>query len=312
LQQRLRYARENAVSQRETLDIVIAREDAGLVPLLDVSQARTNLAITESSIPRLEAALERARNRLAVLLGQAPGSLDEMLEQDSVIPAPSTDVALALPAELLRRRPDVRRSERNIAAQTAQIGVATAALYPSFSLSGDLILEATDFGDLDRNESFGWSLVPGMQWSLFTGGKVRGLIQAEEARTAQAVAEYEKTVLNALAEVENSLVALRQEEMRQDLLQTAVTSAQQSVELVHTQYIEGLTDFQNYLDSQRALFNQQDQLATSRGQVVKNLVFLNRAMGGGWSLEEGPQVESRDDLAVQGDSEPAGESGEGE
>ncbi len=286
LQSRLAFARRNVASQQETMGIVMAREDAGLVPLLDVSRARSNLANTEAVIPQLEAALEQARNGLAVLLGQWPGSLDAEL---AVVPErnnPETGVLLDLPVDLLRRRPDVRASERDLAVQTARIGVAAADLYPSFSLTGALTLQAGRFGDLGESDSMGWSLAPGVRWNLFSGGKIRGLIAVEEARARQALAAYEKNVLTALAEVESALVALRNEEERRDLLVMAVEAAQQSVDLVHTQYLEGLTDFQSYLDAQRVLFNQQDQLATSRGQVLTHFVNLNRALGGGWSLDE--------------------------
>ena len=287
LQERLVYAHDNAESQRETLEVVEARLDAGLVPALDVARARSNMANTLAAIPQLEIALEEARNTLAILLGLMPGSLDARLEWNSgVIPAPPTDLAMDLPAELLRRRPDVRRGERQLAAQTARIGVATADLYPSFSLGGNLVLQATEFGDLGNSDSFGWSLVPGVRWPLFTGGKIRGQIQAEEYKTDQALAAYRRTVLFALAEVENSLVALRQEEIRRERLATAVEASQQSVELVHTQYISGLTDFQSYLDAQRSLTSQQDSYAVSQGQVVGNLILLNRALGGGWTLDD--------------------------
>lgn len=286
IQTRLDFAHSNVKSQRETLDIVLAREDAGLVPMLDVSQARSNLANTEATIPTMETALEAALNRLAILLGKAPGAIDEQLNVHSGMPKPATTLVVALPAELLRRRPDVRRSERDLASQSARIGVATSELYPSFSLTGALALSAPQFGDLGESGAFGWSFGPEVKWNLFTGGKVRGQIKVEEARTEQLYAAYELTVLNALAEVENSLVALRQEEIRRDLLTTAAESAQQSVELVNTQYVSGLTNFQNYLDAQRVLFSQQDQLAQSRGQVLTNLINLNRALGGGWSLDD--------------------------
>ncbi len=296
LQMRLDFASNNVSSQRETMDIVIAREDAGLVPLLDVSRARSNLANTEAAIPFLETSLEAALNRVAILLGEMPGALDEELAPQANLQLPNTEVAVALPAELLRRRPDVRRAERNLAAQNARIGVATAELYPSFSLTGVLNLTGSTFESLSEGGHTGWSLVPGVRWNLFTGGKIRGQIKAEEAKTQQALAAYEKTVLYALAEVENSLVGLRQEEIRHGLLQTAVEASQQSVELVHIQYLEGLTDFQSYLDAQRVLFDQQDQYARSRGQVVTQLVNLNRSLGGGWSLDEtAPDV--ADDLA---------------
>ncbi|MFT5232380.1 MAG: multidrug efflux system outer membrane protein [Candidatus Krumholzibacteriia bacterium] len=286
LQLRLSFALNNVKSQRETMDIVIAREDAGLVPLLDVSRARSNLANTEAAIPKLAVALESALNREAILLGEMPGSLDEELGAQASIPRANTEISVALPAELLRRRPDVRRSERELAAQTARIGVATADLYPSFSLAGVLNLTSVDFDGLGESGHTGWSLVPGVQWALFSGGKIRGQIKVEEARTEQAFAQYEKTVLNALSEVENSLVALRQEEIREKLLLTAVEASQQSVALVEIQYIEGLTDFQSYLDAQRVLFDQQDSYAQSRGLVMTNLINLNRSLGGGWSLTD--------------------------
>jgi len=307
-QDRLVYANQNAESQRETLEVVEARLDAGLVPALDVSRARSNLANTMATIPQLETNLEAARNQLAILLGQMPGSLDARLDANvAVIPQPELEFAAGLPAELLRRRPDVRRSERQLAAQTARIGVATADLYPSFSLTGNLVLTAGEFGDLGQSNSLGWSFSPLLNWKLFTGGKIRGQIKAEEAKTEQALAAYEKTVLGALAEVENAMVALRQEEIRVGRLTTAVEASQQSVELVHTQYISGLTDFQSYLDAQRSLTNQQDQLAQSQGQVVGYLISLNRSLGGGWSLEDPdpdmPQPEEPQLSAESGDAE---------
>ncbi len=286
IQMRLDFAGNNLQSQRETLDVVVAREEAGLVPLLDVAQARSNLANTEATIPLLEMSLEVNLNRLAILLGQIPGTLNEELRPHAQLPKPNTDLVLSLPAELLRRRPDVRRSERDLASQTARIGVATAELYPSFSLGGALVLKAPQFGDLGESSAFGWSFGPELKWNLFTGGKIRGQIKVEEARTEQLLAAYEKTVLGALAEVENSLVSLRLEEHRRELLKVASESAQHSVELVHTQYVSGLTDFQNYLDAQRVLFKQQDELAESKGKVLTNLIYLNRALGGGWSLDD--------------------------
>ncbi len=306
-QLRLQFAQDNVDSQRETMDIVIAREDAGLVPLLDVTRARSNLANTEAAIPLLETGLEVVLNRLAILMGQVPGSVDTLLTPFEETLRPNTEMAMSLPTELLRRRPDVRRSERELAAQTALIGVATADLYPSFSLSGVMTLQAGQFSDLGKSGHFGWSLFPGVKWNLFTGGKIRGQIKAEEAKTEQLLAGYEKTVLNALAEVENTLVALRQEEIRRGLLQIAVDASQQSVELVHTQYVEGLTDFQSYLDAQRVLFEQQDAFASSRGQVFTNLVNLNRALGGGWSLDD-PDP----DLPVEDNTVAANDGGDEE
>jgi NodT family efflux transporter outer membrane factor (OMF) lipoprotein len=307
LQARLAFARENVESQRETMDIVVAREDAGLVPLLDVTRARSNLANTEAIIPQLETQLEVERNRLALFLGLPPGSLDERLAWEVKIELPAVEVFAELPAEVLRRRPDVRRSERDLAGQTALIGVATADLYPSFSLNGAIGLQALQWDDIGESDSMTWSLVPGVRWNLFTGGKIRGRIKAEEAKAEQALAAYEKTVLNALGEVENALVAYMQEQVRLESLKQAVEASRQSVTLVHTQYLEGLTDFQAYLDAQRDLFQQQDQMAASMGQVYVNLAVLNRALGGGWSLDDPapdlPQPED-DVAAAAGDAGP--------
>jgi NodT family efflux transporter outer membrane factor (OMF) lipoprotein len=312
LQLRLNFALGNVESQRETMDIVTAREEAGLVPLLDVTRARSNLANTEAAIPELETALEEARNRLAILLGLTPGTLDQRLGHYQELGDPASDLAVSLPADLLRRRPDVRRSERELAAQSARIGVATADLYPSFSLTGAMTLQASEFNQLGDSGHFGWFLTPGLRWNLFTGGKIRGQIKAEEAITQQLLAGYEKTVLNALAEVENTLVSLRQEEIRRELLRTAVEASQQSVELVHTQYVEGLTDFQSYLDAQRVLFDQQDAFATSRGLVFANLINLNRALGGGWSLDDpAPDLPSDDQAVASAEtSEPSAQAEE--
>lgn len=286
LQARLELARDNVHSQRETMDIVLAREEAGLVPALDSARARSNLANTESAIPLLETALNSSRNQLSLLMGMAPGGVDSLLVPIRDIPDATVGMAMVMPAELLRRRPDVRRSERQLAAQTARIGVATADLYPSFSIDGILKLEALSFDNLGKSGSSAWSLAPGINWNLFSGGKIRGQIKAEEAKTEQAFAAYHKTVLSALAEVENALVGVKQEEIRLGLLTIAVEASQESVELVHTQYLEGLTDFQSYLDAQRVLFQQQDEWATARGNVFKNVAGLNRALGGGWSLDD--------------------------
>jgi NodT family efflux transporter outer membrane factor (OMF) lipoprotein len=199
------------------------------------------------------------------------------------LPRPDDKVAYGIPADLLRRRPDIRQAERQLAAQTARIGIATADLYPSLSLGGSVGLESLDFDDLGDGGSFFFSIVPQISWPIFTGGKIRNRIRAEEARTAQALAAYEQTVLRALEEVQNALVAYGQEKIRRDRLLEAVDASQRAVNLVQTQYLSGLTNFQNFLDSQRSLFQQQDELASSSGQVVNYLIDLNRALGGGWS-----------------------------
>jgi len=284
LQARLDYAEANVEAQRETLQLTIDRFSAGLTSARDVAQAESILANSEASIPLLESALEGQLNRLAVLLGETPGSVDADLSGVEEIPHPVDQIALGMPAELLRRRPDVRRAERQLASQTALVGVARADLYPTFSLSGAIGLESTESGTLIESASTTWSLVPGLRWSIFSGGKIRNRIRAEEARTVQALLAYEQTVLLALEQVESTLVAYDREQIRRDWLVKAVDATVRTVELVRTQYLSGLTDFQSYLDAQRSLFSQQDQLASSEGNVVQSLIALNRALGGGWSL----------------------------
>jgi multidrug efflux system outer membrane protein len=282
-QTRLDFATQNVAAQENSLELTRDRFNAGLTSALDVAQAEQNLAQTKSTIPVLEIGLEASLNRLAVLLGEAPGNLHDELQEHNGLPQPDDKVAYGIPADLLRRRPDIRQAERLLASQTARIGIATADLYPTFSLGGTVGLEALDFDNLGDGGSVFWSIIPRISWPIFTGGKIRNRIRAEEARTAQALAAYEQTVLRALEEVQNALVAYGQEKVRRDRLQEAVNASQRAVDLVETQYLSGLTNFQNFLDSQRSLFRQQDELASSAGQVRNNLIILNRALGGGWS-----------------------------
>ncbi len=209
-QERLRIAHANVDSQENTLQLTKDRFDAGLVSALDVSQAESNLANTYSTIPVIERDLNEALNRLAVLLGENPGELHVELDTDVPIPHEPEEVVIGLPAELLRQRPDVRQAERQLASQTARIGVATADLYPTFSLAGFLGLEALDIGDLASGDSVTWNIGLPVRWSIFSGGRIRSQIRAEEARTNQLLANYERTVLKALEEVRKCIVRLRQ------------------------------------------------------------------------------------------------------
>jgi NodT family efflux transporter outer membrane factor (OMF) lipoprotein len=302
LQARLSFARANVAAQTESLELSRSRFDAGLTSALDVAQAESNLAGTRSRIPALETALASTFHRLAVLLGQEPGALQSELEDERPIPLAVKDVTMGIPAELLRRRPDIRRAERQLAAQTARIGIATAELYPQFRLPGSIGFEATETGDLFDSGSLFWSFLPSFRWNLFTAGKVRNRIEAEKERTEQALLSYEQTILLALEEVENSLVAYRQEQRRRQELQDAVEASQRAVDLVQTQYVSGLTNFQNLLDSQRTLFQRQDELAESEGRVVQNLIGLNKALGGGWSLDEPDPTRTQAEMATTANS----------
>jgi NodT family efflux transporter outer membrane factor (OMF) lipoprotein len=306
LQDRIKYGRANVDAQAESLQLTRDRFDAGLSPLTDVTQAEYNLANSQAAIPRLEAGLQAAVNRLAVLLGKPPGAVDDLLTGESQIPDPTEDLTLGLPADLLRRRPDIRTAERQLASQTALIGVAKADLYPTFSLAGVLALQSLDGSNFFESESTTWSLVPGLRWNIFTAGKVRNNIRVQEARTEQLLFAYERTVLFALDEVESTMVAYEREKVRRDRLFEAVDASQRTVDLVRTQYMSGLTDFLNLLDAQRTLANQQDSWAESEGQVVQNLIALNRALGGGWTPPDPDNTPQENAEEVISSTESAG------
>ncbi len=281
-QARIRYALSNVRAQRGSLQVTIDRNRAGLVGDLDVRQAELNLAITEAFVPTLLQRLAESINRLGVLLGEPPSALYAKLSQAAPIPRPPKQILMGLPAELLRQRPDLRRAERELASQTARIGVATADLYPRFALLGTFAFEAFDVVDWFKGGSINYGFGPVFRWNLFDGGRIRSNIDAEDARAQQALARYEDSVLDALEEVENSMVAYVQENDRRDALARAVTAADEAVKLVNTLYRTGLTNFQNVLDTERDLFEQQDEYATSEGQVTQNLIAIYRALGGGW------------------------------
>lgn len=281
LQQRLLFARANVELQRETLALVEARNLAELAPDLEVRQAEFNLAITEAALPDLEAAILKTINLLSTLLGEQPGALHQELQKPSPIPGLPASVPTGIPAEVIRQRPDLRAAERVLAAQTALVGVATTALYPNFFLHGDFGY-ATAVGGLFNGGNEAWSLGPFFSWNLFDGGRVRNAIHVEEAKTEQALIAYERTVLNALQDVEGSLIGFAKERERQAALQRGADAAAEADLLVRELYRQGLTNFQNVLDTQRSLFSQQDRLAESSGAVVLELISIYRSLGGGW------------------------------
>ena len=299
IQSRLRYAQQNIDSQRETLKLTEDRFNAGISPELDVTQAKLNLANTESEVPSLRMAEIQAINRIAVLLGQFPQTFKAQLRAVKPIPTPSEQIPVGLPADLLRRRPDIRRAERELAAQTAGIGVATADLYPSFSLTGTFHLKAESPSDMTDMSSRAYSFGPGLRWNIFSGNRVRNNIKIAEARTEQAAVRYERAVLSAVEEVEAALTAYMQEHERRNALDRSTAASKKAVELVESLYRNELTDFQNVLDMQRTLFLQQDKLAVSRGQVVLSLIRIYKAIGGGWysdALEQASDVAGGADL----------------
>jgi NodT family efflux transporter outer membrane factor (OMF) lipoprotein len=283
----LQVAEENLNAQAETLQLVEWRFAAGLVSSLDVEQAKTNLENTRAQLPTLRSNLEAAKNRLAILLGIFPGRLEAQLAARKPIPEAPLQVAVGVPAEALRQRPDVRRAERQLAAQTARIGVATADLYPKFSLPGSIGLEALSSDKLFSTSSRVWSLGGGFTWAVFRGGAIRQNIEVQNALQEQTLQQYEATILIALEDVENALVAFAEEQERRDALTEATLSAQRAAELARDQYTSGLIDFQTVLDAERSVLSSQEQLTQSRGQVASNVISLYKALGGGWTTMTG-------------------------
>lgn len=282
-QARLGVAKANLTAQQKTYDLASSHFKAGLSNELAVNQARYNLEDTKSRIPMLKTGLEEAKNRLSVLTGKAPGSVNSLLAEPRPIPVNPPTVAVGVPAETLRRRPDVRKAERELAAQTARIGEATADLYPKFRLAGSIGLESFSSGDFFDVTSKIWGFGPSFSWRLFNAGAIRANISVQTALQEQALLNYEAVILNALEEVENAMIAYAQEQLRRVSLVEASRAASRAVHLSEQQYRSGLIDFTSVLDAQRSQLSFQEQLAISDGTVTGNLVRLYKALGGGWS-----------------------------
>jgi NodT family efflux transporter outer membrane factor (OMF) lipoprotein len=288
-QRRVEIARTNVSLQEQTLELVRARESAGLVGLRDVAQAATNVEFTRSRVPALEVGLRAAQNRLAVLLGRAPGDLPPELAAALAEPQPVPRAPLALavgvPADLLRRRADVRSAERRLVAEIARVGVAQADLYPRLSLFGSLGLASDGAEDLFDSDSVFSSIGPSLRWNVFDGGRLRNRVRAQDARAEQALVAWEGAVLIALEEAENAMTGFLREQVRRGSLGEAAAQARQAVELAQTEYEAGLTDFQAVLASERALADLEDELALSDSNVTTSMVALCKALGGGFEHE---------------------------
>jgi NodT family efflux transporter outer membrane factor (OMF) lipoprotein len=284
LQAQVAIARQNLDAQKRTLELTQARLQAGRAAELDVVRAQAQVSNTASQIPVLESLRIQATHRLGVLLGREPGSLREELLTVAAIPPPPPEVPVGLPSDLLRRRPDLRRSERELAAATARIGVATAELYPKFSLTGFFALESVNASDFAKWGSRAWSVGPTIQWSLFQGGRIRAQIEVENARQEQAAIVYERSILVALQEVEGALVAYSKEQAHRAELSDSVAANLKAVDLAGQRYTQGLVDFLSVLDAQRSLYGSQDALVQSERLISEHLVALYKALGGGGEL----------------------------
>jgi len=292
LEERVQIARDNLVIQQESLRIARARFEGGATSERDVQQALTQLNATESSIPQLESSLRQAKNALSILLSIPPGEVDPLLKAASRIPLVPPEIAVGIPADLLRRRPDIRLAELRAMTQCAKIGIAKADLYPMFSLTGSFGLLASDAGQFGMGDLFSWKsrsgfIGPTFQWNILNYGQITNDVRAQDARFQELLLTYQNTVLQAQKEVEDGLVAFlkAQEEVR--YLTLAADAAKRSVELSMIQYREGATDYTTVLTAQQALLLQQDNLAIGRGDVPQGLVSIYRALGGGWEMRTG-------------------------
>lgn len=285
-QRRASIARASLDAQSQTLDLTRTRFAAGLASDLDVARAEALVQTTASRIPGLEGEARLSIHLLGVLLGAEPNAFAADLAKEGPIPAAPPRVPVGLPSHLLRRRPDVRRAERRLAAATARIGVATADLYPRFSLAGSFGLESGDSGDLVDSDSRAWSLGPAVRWRILDFGRIRNDIAVQGAREEQAAAAFESAVLGSLREVEDALVSFAREQDRRAALASAVESNRRAVGLADALYRQGSTDFLSVLQAERDLFESEDALAESERDVATGLVALYKALGGGWETAE--------------------------
>ena len=282
-QTQLTIAEDNLRMQEDSLRLARERYNAGLTARLDVEQAEYSVAGSRSRIPTLRINMEQAKNRLAVLVGANPGVLSGELAVAGRIPVGPAQMAVGVPADMLRRRPDVRRAERVLAARTAAVGVATAARYPQFFLAGSIGYEAITKGNpLSLGNLIG-SMAASALYTVFDAGRIRQGIEVQNALQEQALTDYESSILFALEEVENALVAYADEQVRRRSLVEASDAAARAVETVRSNYAAGLVDFLPVLETQRSLLSFQDQLAQSDAAVTSDLIRLYKALGGGWT-----------------------------
>lgn len=292
-QQRLAIARANLGTQKETAQIAEWRFMAGLAGATDVEQAKTSLAQTQAAIPDLEIGVDAAKNQLALLLGKTPGSLHERLAETRPLPEIPSVLATGLPAELLLRRPDLIAAERRLAAETARTGQKLAQRFPSLTLGGSFGWQAYSLGALGGSETIVRALTGTLAATLFDGGRLRAAVAAQDAVQEQALVSYEASVLTALGEVEDALVAHAAAYDRIAARRAAVESARKAAGLARQLYQSGLTDFQTVLDTERTRLSAEDGLASAQASLAGSLVKLYKALGGGWSPDQTPNAEKR-------------------
>jgi NodT family efflux transporter outer membrane factor (OMF) lipoprotein len=304
-ERRLAIARQNVTIQQENLEIAEAKLQLGIAAQLDVDQAKTILNNTLASIPALETQVRQEEHALGVLLGLPPGHLTDLVPETAEIPVSGPLVVAGIPADLLRRRPDVRSAEYQAAAQCALIGVAKADLYPAFSLNGTFGFLSSDVGNFELGDMFEWKsrmvqAGPSFQWNIFNYGRITNNVRLQDARLQGRLIAYQNTVLTAQREVEDSLVAFLKAQDRAEFLARSTSFAKSALDLAVVQYQQGAKDFLTVLTAQLALLNAQDNLASTLGDISTSLVGVYKALGGGWEIREGKDLlppEVREEMA---------------
>ena len=299
-QQQVVIAQNNLAAQKHTAELTRQRFGSGLVGALDVANADAQVGTTASQIPVLQSSAQQTIYTLSVLLGQEPTALLAELSPVSDIPYTSPTLPSELPSDLLRRRPDIRRAEAQIHGATARIGVATADLFPKFNLTGSAGYQSSSLGSMINSRNVFWAIGPSIDWQIFNAGSVRANIEVQKALTEQAGLAYQKTVLTALQDVENALIAYSYEQQRHTALEDTVAANRKAVDLATQLYSQGQTEFLNVLDSQRSLYTAELALVLSTSNLSTDMVALYKALGGGWEEETPMTVKDN----VKAKSEP--------
>jgi NodT family efflux transporter outer membrane factor (OMF) lipoprotein len=301
-EEQLRIARENLTLQQRSYDIVEVLYRHGASNELDVQQAQTLLLSTRATIPSLEITLRQSHHALATLLGLPPADLSQALGGEGLIPEVPRQIMVGVPADMLRQRPDVRQAELRAMAQNAQVGVAKAGLYPSFSINGSLGLAAagnTDttrtmesgIGELFRSDSVTYAIGPSFVWPFLNYGRIENNIRVQDARLQQALVQYRETVIQAAREVEDAMAAFVGSQQQDAIMIDTVQSAKRSTELSMIRYQEGFADYQRVLDAQQALFGQQQRYVQNQGFAIRSLISVYKALGGGWQSDNATFVD---------------------
>ncbi|MDH4007831.1 MAG: efflux transporter outer membrane subunit [Desulfuromonadales bacterium] len=285
-QERIEVARINIKLQAESLRIAQAKFDAGAVSELDVDQAESLLNNTKATLSSLEVSLQQFKNALAVLLGNPPQEFNGLLTKKGSIPAAQTDVALGMPQDLIRRRPDVRVAERQLAAQSAQIGFAVTELYPHLTIGGGIGTSAMESGDLFESNSETWNLFGMFEWNIFNYGRLQSNVRLQDARFQQLLIDYRNTVLQAQGETENAIVAYLKSHEQFQSYSLAAAASQRAVDVATIQYQEGAIDFNTLISTLNANQQQQDLMTATQGSVATSLVQVYKALGGGWEIRD--------------------------